>query len=175
MDATISFRDVRIGFDEGDIIRSLSFDVQERETLVLLGETGTGKTLSLKMAAGLLRPLNGAIKMLGQEVTGMSERELLDFRREIGFGFQEGALFDSLTVEENVAFRLREEKVRKRRYGRVLEALRFVGWNTPSIRCPGIVWWNAAEASIAQAIIASRRLYHDSPTAGSSGSKRLLR
>src|ERR1700745_3396450 len=108
MEATISFRDVRLGFEEGDIVRGLSFEVFPKETLVLLGETGTGKTLSLKMAAGLLKPIEGDVKVLGRHVSEMKEKELLDFRREIGFVFQEGALFDSLTVEENGAFWLRE-------------------------------------------------------------------
>jgi phospholipid/cholesterol/gamma-HCH transport system ATP-binding protein len=169
MDATISFRNVRIGFDEGDVIRSLSFDVQERETLVLLGETGTGKTLSLKMAAGLLRPLNGAIKMLGQEVTSMSERQLLDFRREIGFVFQEGALFDSLTVEENVAFRLREEKVPEEEIRpRVLEALRFVELEQAIDQVPPeLSGGMRRRASIARAIITKPPIVlYDSPTAG---------
>jgi phospholipid/cholesterol/gamma-HCH transport system ATP-binding protein len=85
MEATISFRDVRLGFDEGDIVRGLSFEVFPKETLVLLGETGTGKTLSLKMAAGLLRPQEGDVKVLGRHISEMQEKELLDFRREIGF------------------------------------------------------------------------------------------
>ena len=84
MDATISFRDVRLGFEEGDILHGLSFEVFPKETLVLLGETGTGKTLSLKMAAGLIRPLEGDITVLGRHVSRMKEKELLDFRREIG-------------------------------------------------------------------------------------------
>src|SRR6266567_1335448 len=127
MEATISFRDVRVGFEEGDIVRGLSFEVFPKETLVLLGETGTGKTLSLKMAAGLLRPLEGEITVLSKQVSRMKEKELLDFRREIGFVFQEGALFDSMTVEENVAYRLREERVPEEEIEpKVREALRFV-------------------------------------------------
>src|SRR5246127_3182089 len=126
MEATISFRDVRLGFDEGDIVRGLSFEVFPKETLVLLGETGTGKTLSLKMAAGLMRPQQGEVEVLGRRVSEMQEKALLAFRREIGFVFQEGALFDSMTVEENVAYRLREEHVAEEEIEpRVREALRF--------------------------------------------------
>jgi len=106
MEATISFRDVRLGFEEGDIVHELSFEVYPRETLVLLGETGTGKTLSLKMAAGLMRPQKGEVNVRGRRVSTMSEKALLAFRREIGFVFQEGARFDSLTVRANVADRL---------------------------------------------------------------------
>src|ERR1051325_10162320 len=134
METTISFRDVRLGFDEGDILRGLSFDVFPKETLVLLGETGTGKTLSLKMAAGLMRPLDGEVTVLGQRVSEMKEKELFDFRRKIGFVFQEGALFDSMTVEENVAFRLREEKVPEEEIEpRVRKRCDSWSWNTPSI------------------------------------------
>ena len=125
--AVVTFANVRIGFDEGDILRGVSFQVMPRETLVLLGETGTGKTLTLKMAAGLLRPSQGSIEVLGQEVSAMGERELLAYRRQVGFVFQEGALFDSLTVAENVAYRFREDGMDEEEIEpRVAEALRFV-------------------------------------------------
>ncbi|MGA8306165.1 MAG: ATP-binding cassette domain-containing protein, partial [Candidatus Acidiferrales bacterium] len=104
----IVFKDVRIGFDEGNVLDGISFQVSSGETKVLLGESGSGKTLIMKLAAGLMSADSGKILVTGQEVTEMSEKELLDFRRRIGFVFQESALFDSLTVEENVAFRLRE-------------------------------------------------------------------
>ena len=107
----IVFKDVRIGFDEGEILRGVSFEVMPGETKVLLGESGSGKTLIMKMAAGLLRPDDGRIWVMGHELSQMGEQELLYFRRHVGFVFQEGALFDSLTVAENVAFRLREEDV----------------------------------------------------------------
>src|SRR4030081_2746979 len=87
----ITLVDVWMGFDEGDILRGVTFQVQERETLILLGETGTGKTLTLKMAAGLLAPNSGSVIVLGNEVSEMRESELLPFRRKIGFVFQEGA------------------------------------------------------------------------------------
>src|SRR6266436_80760 len=100
----ITFEDVWVGFDEGQVLRGVTFQVRERETLILLGETGTGKTLTLKMAAGLLAPNSGRVVVLGNEVSEMKERELLAFRRKIGFVFQEGALFDSMSVAENVAY-----------------------------------------------------------------------
>src|SRR6266513_5106354 len=92
----ITFQDVWMGFDEGQVLRGVTFQVQERETLILLGEMGTGKTLTLKMAAGLLTPNNGSVIVLGNEVSKMKESELLAFRRKIGFVLQEGALFDSM-------------------------------------------------------------------------------
>src|SRR6266849_7820711 len=105
-DTPIRFENVRLGFEEGDILRGISCTVKPRETLILLGETGTGKTLLLKLAAGLLRPDRGEIDVLCKNIAAMQERELLDFRRQIVFVFQEDALFDSYTVGENVAYRL---------------------------------------------------------------------
>src|ERR1700680_4495708 len=123
----VEFDNVYLGFDEGDILRGVSFSVPVRETMVLLGETGTGKTLTLKLAAGLLKPTRGSVSVLGQQVSTMSEKELLRLRERIGFVFQEGALFDSMTVGENVAYRLREEHVKEDEIEpRVQEALQFV-------------------------------------------------
>jgi phospholipid/cholesterol/gamma-HCH transport system ATP-binding protein len=169
MEATISFRDVRVGFEEGDIVRGLSFEVFPKETLVLLGETGTGKTLSLKMAAGLLRPLQGEITVLGKQVSRMKEKELLDFRREIGFVFQEGALFDSMTVEENVAYRLREERVPEEEIEpKVREALRFVELEEAIDQLPSeLSGGMRRRVSIARALITRPPIVlYDSPTAG---------
>src|SRR5437879_10854018 len=95
----ITFQDVWVGFDEGQVLRGVTFQVQERETLILLGETGTGKTLTLKMAAGLLAPNSGSVIVLGNEISEMSEEELLQFRRKIGFVFQEGTLLDQMRIE----------------------------------------------------------------------------
>ena len=118
---------MRIGFDEGEVLRGISFEVAPGETKVLLGESGSGKTLIMKLAAGLLRPDAGSIWVMGHELGEMPEKELLDFRRHLGFVFQEGALFDSLTVADNVAFRLHEEKVPDEEIeSRVREVLRFV-------------------------------------------------
>jgi phospholipid/cholesterol/gamma-HCH transport system ATP-binding protein len=169
MDATISFRDVRVGFEAGDVVRGLSFEVFPKETLVLLGETGTGKTLSLKMAAGLLRPLEGEITVLGKQVSHMKEKELLDFRREIGFVFQEGALFDSMTVEENVAYRLREERVPEAEIQpKVREALRFVELEEAIDQVPSeLSGGMRRRVSIARALITRPPIVlYDSPTAG---------
>src|SRR5205823_1033405 len=169
MEATISFRDVRVGFEEGDIVRGLSFEVFPKETLILLGETGTGKTLSLKMAAGLLRPLDGDVTVLGRRISEMKEKELLDFRREIGFVFQEGALFDSMTVEENVAYRLREEKVPEEEIEpRVREALRFVELEQAIDQLPSeLSGGMRRRVSIARALITRPPIVlYDSPTAG---------
>jgi phospholipid/cholesterol/gamma-HCH transport system ATP-binding protein len=165
----IRFERVRIGFEEGDILRGVSFEVQERETLVLLGETGTGKTLSLKLAAGLLRPSEGNIQVLGRNVSSMVERDLLEFRRQMGFVFQEGALFDSMTVGDNVAYRLIEDGVKDEEIEpRVLEVLRFVELeHTMDLFPSELSGGMRRRVSIARALINQPPIVlYDSPTAG---------
>ncbi len=169
LEPAITFEDVWVGFDEGQILRGVTFQVQERETLILLGETGTGKTLTLKMAAGLLTPNSGGVIVLGNEISEMSEDELLPFRRKIGFVFQEGALFDSMSVADNVAYRLREDGVPEEEIeSRVLEVLRFVELEHtldffPSELSGGM----KRRVSIARALINRPPIVlYDSPTAG---------
>src|SRR5437879_9733953 len=130
--AAIEFENVRLGFDEGEVLRGVTFSAQERETVILLGETGTGKTLLLKLASGLLRPDSGSVRILGNDISSLPEIELLGLRREIGFVFQEGALFDSLTVGENVAYRLHVDGVEPDEIEpRVSSFLRFVTLDYP--------------------------------------------
>ena len=167
--AAIEFDNVRLGFSEGEILRGVTFSAQERETLVLLGETGTGKTLLLKLASGLLRPDSGSVRVLGKDISGIPESELLGIRREIGFVFQEGALFDSLTVGENVAYRLHEDGVDPDEIEpRVSEVLRFVELahtfdSLPSDLSGGM----RRRVSIARALITRPPIVlYDSPTAG---------
>lgn len=165
----ICFEGIRIGFDSGEVLRGVSFDVQPQETKVLLGETGTGKTLLLKMAAGLVRPAAGRVCVLGKDVTEMTEIELLDFRRELGVVFQEGALFDSMTVAENVAFRLIEEGAEPEAVeGEVREALRFVEMEHAIEKLPGeLSGGMRRRVSIARALITKPKIVlYDSPTAG---------
>jgi phospholipid/cholesterol/gamma-HCH transport system ATP-binding protein len=165
----IIFKDVRIGFDDGEILRGVSFNVSPGETKVLLGESGSGKTLIMKMAAGLLRADSGQILVTGREVGGTSENELLDFRRRIGFVFQESALFDSLTVEENVAFRLREENVDENEIDlRVREVLRFVEMEEAIEKYPAeLSGGMRRRVSIARALVDRPPIiFYDSPTAG---------
>src|SRR5713226_8380029 len=165
----ITFEDVWVGFDEGQVLRGVTFQVQERETLILLGETGTGKTLTLKMAAGLLAPDSGSVVVLGNEVSEMEEKELLAFRRKIGFVFQEGALFDSMTVGENVAYRLREDGVAEEEIEpRVREVLRFVELEHTMEQLPSeLSGGMKRRVSIARALINQPPIVlYDSPTAG---------
>src|SRR5260370_30140829 len=158
-----------VGFDEGQVLRGVTFQVQERETLILLCETGTGKTLTLKMAAGLLAPNSGSVVVLGNEVSEMKEKELLAFRRKIGFVFQEGALFDSMTVGENVAYRLREDGVAEEEIEpRVHEVLRFVELEHTMEQLPSeLSGGMKRRVSIARALVNQPPVVlYDSPTAG---------
>lgn len=167
--ATIRFDDVWIGFDEGPILRGLTFSAQPGETVVLLGETGTGKTLALKIAAGLMCPDRGSVHALGQDITGKSEEELLQIRRQIGFVFQEGALFDSLTVGENVAYRLVEDGADEDAVKpQVLEVLRFVELEHTVDMLPSeLSGGMRRRVSIARAVVNRPPIIlYDSPTGG---------
>jgi phospholipid/cholesterol/gamma-HCH transport system ATP-binding protein len=166
----VAFDHVSVGFDEGDVLHGVTFRVEPRETLVLLGETGTGKSLTLKMAAGLIKPTQGCVDVLGNCVSTMSERELLAYRRKLGFVFQESALFDSMTVAGNVAYRLHEDSGigQEEIDRRVREVLRFVELEhtldlTPSELSGGM----RRRVSIARALIDQPSIVlYDSPTAG---------
>lgn len=165
----IRFENVSISFDEGEILRDISFEVVAGETKVVLGESGSGKTVLLKLAAGLLRPESGRVVVMGHDLTEMNEVELLDFRRRIGFVFQEGALFDSLNVAENVSFRLDEESVPpEETEPRVREALRFVEMEESYNKFPDeLSGGMRRRVSIARALIDQPPIvYYDSPTGG---------
>jgi len=165
----VSFKDVRIGFGQGDVLTGLTFSVVPGETKVLIGESGTGKSLALKLAAGLLKPDSGTVQVLGRDLAQMTEKELLDFRRQIGFVFQEGALFDSLSVADNVAYRLREDRVDEDEIDkRVRESLRFVEMEEAIEKFPPeLSGGMRRRVSIARALVARPPIVlYDSPTAG---------
>jgi len=100
--------DVRKSFETLDVLKGVSFQLEKGETLVIMGGSGSGKTVLLRHVDGLVHPDSGAIVLFGQHIEHLSEEELLPIRRRLGYVFQGAALFDSLTVEENVAFPLRE-------------------------------------------------------------------
>src|SRR6202041_127960 len=165
----VVFDDVHLGFEDHEVLRGVSFKIESRKTKILLGESGSGKTLILKLAAGLIRPDSGRILVMGQDLSQKSEVELLDFRRKIGFVFQEGALFDSLDVNDNVAFRLREERVPDEEVeARVHEALRFVEMEQAIDKFPGeLSGGMRRRVSIARALVDRPPIvFYDSPTAG---------
>jgi len=99
---------LRKSFDRAEVLRGVSFQLDRGETLVVMGGSGSGKTVLLRHVAGLIRPDSGQVRVFGLAIEGLSEEELLPIRRRMGYVFQGAALFDSLSVHENVAFQLRE-------------------------------------------------------------------
>ncbi|MFZ0312955.1 MAG: ATP-binding cassette domain-containing protein [Candidatus Korobacteraceae bacterium] len=168
-ESVLTFEDVAIAFDH-PVLEGISFQLPRGETKILMGVAGTGKTLILKLALGLIKPDSGRITVLDEEITQMREQELFALRRKIGMVFQESALFDSLTVEENVAYRLIEEtgKVTEEIHARVLEALRFVELeHTVDLYPSELSGGMRRRVAIARAIITQPEvLLYDSPTGG---------
>jgi phospholipid/cholesterol/gamma-HCH transport system ATP-binding protein len=107
--AAIEFRDVHLSFDEKKILDGVSFVVRKGETKIILGRSGGGKSTTIRLILGLLKPDSGQILIDGEDITNKSEVEMMDVRKKIGMVFQEGALFDSLSVYDNVAYRLHEQ------------------------------------------------------------------
>lgn len=165
----IVFDNVSLAFEENRVLEEVSFHLEHGETKILLGVAGTGKTLILKMALGLLKPDRGHISVLAHDVTTMREEELFELRRKIGMVFQESALFDSLTVKENVGYRLIEEGTPEQEVERrVLEALHFVELEHTINMFPSeLSGGMRRRVAIARAIITQPEvLLYDSPTAG---------
>jgi phospholipid/cholesterol/gamma-HCH transport system ATP-binding protein len=165
----LEFQDVSIAFEDKLVLDGISFQLMHGETKAIFGVAGSGKSTLLKLALGLLRPDSGRIYMLGEEITSMSENQLFEFRRRVGIVFQESALFDSLTVRENVAFRLYEEGVSDEEIEeRVREALSFVELeNTMDLFPSELSGGMRRRVAIARTIITHPELVlYDSPTGG---------
>jgi len=166
----IVFENVSITFEDKPVLDGISFRLAKGETKAIFGVAGAGKSTILKLALGLLKPDGGHIYVLGDDVTQMREDALFELRRKIGMVFQESALFDSLTVRENVAFRLLEEggvsqgEVEKR----VREALSFVELEGTVDKFPAeLSGGMRRRVAIARAIITQPEiLLYDSPTGG---------
>jgi len=165
----VVFEDVSIIFDVKPVLEGLSFSVAPGETRIILGPAGCGKSVLMKLANGLLRPDTGSIRIFGQDITLMRETDLYPFRARIGMVFQESALFDSLSVEDNVAYRLHEEKVPEAEaHARVEEALKFVELEHAIAKFPPeLSGGMRRRVSIARAVITKPDLIlYDSPTGG---------
>jgi phospholipid/cholesterol/gamma-HCH transport system ATP-binding protein len=165
----VSFEGVSIKFDVKPVLEDISFTVMPAETRVILGPAGCGKSVLMKLANGLLKPDAGTIKVFGHEITKMRETDLYKLRARIGMVFQESALFDSLTVEDNVAYRLHEEKVPiEEAHTRVVESLKFVELEQAIAKFPSeLSGGMRRRVSIARAIISKPDLIlYDSPTGG---------
>jgi phospholipid/cholesterol/gamma-HCH transport system ATP-binding protein len=165
----VEFEDVSIGFEGHQVLRGVSFSVAHGETRILLGPAGGGKSVLMKLANGLIAPDSGEIRVFGRALRDLTENEMFEMRAHIGMVFQESALFDSLDVEDNVAYRLQEEHVDpKEIHERVVEALRFVELEKAIEKFPPeLSGGMRRRVSIARAIIGRPDLIlYDSPTGG---------
>jgi phospholipid/cholesterol/gamma-HCH transport system ATP-binding protein len=166
----IIFDDVHLSFEDNHVLQGVSFTLPMGETKALFGVAGSGKSTILKLALGLLPPDSGRITVLGSEVTHTRELDLFPLRGRMGMVFQESALFDSLTVRENVAYRLMEEHavVDDEIEQRVREALRFVELeHTLDLFPSELSGGMRRRVAIARAVITQPELLlYDSPTGG---------
>ena len=166
----MSFANVSFAFDDHVVLRDVSFSVPKGSTRFLLGASGSGKSVLLKLVLGLLKPDSGVISINGQRIDNLSERDLLQVRADIGMSFQENALFDSLTVNENVGYRQYEQtnlpldEVRRR----VDEVLTFVGLADFAERMPSeLSGGQRRRVGIARAMATKPSLMlFDDPTTG---------
>ena len=165
----ISFRDVKLSF-ERPILQGVTFDLVPGTTKIVLGGSGSGKTTILRLILGLLKPDAGSIQVDGTDVGGLTEKDLRDVRLKIGMVFQEGALFDSLTVGENVAYRLVEDGELDEGgiEERVREMLGFVGLADFFHRMPSeLSGGQRRRVAVARALVAQPRIMlYDEPTTG---------
>lgn len=168
--AAIDFQNVWLYFDEKPALSNVSFKVERGETLILLGATGSGKSVILKLALGLLKADEGKVIVEGRDLGPIPEREMRDIRQRMGIVFQEGALFDSLSVYENVAYRLREEgmKDEEEMERRAREVLSFVELEAAIEKMPSeLSGGMKRRVSIARAIVNDPPIMlYDSPTGG---------
>jgi phospholipid/cholesterol/gamma-HCH transport system ATP-binding protein len=167
--SAVVFENVSIAFEEKAVLDGVSFRLPRGDTRALFGVAGSGKSTILKLALGLIPPDSGRIFVLGEEITRMSEEQLFAVRRRVGIVFQESALFDSLTVRDNVAFRLMEEHISDDEIDqRVSESLRFVELEHTMEMFPAeLSGGMRRRVAIARAIITQPEvLLYDSPTGG---------
>ena len=165
----VVFKDVCIQFDRNPVLNDISFTVERGDTLIILGPAGCGKSVLMKLANGLLKPDSGEISVFGERIDTMREQDLYKFRERIGMVFQESALFDSLSVEDNVAYRLHEEGMSvDEAHNKVVEALHFVDLDSAITKFPSeLSGGMRRRVSIARAIVSQPDLIlYDSPTGG---------
>lgn len=165
----VRFENVSVGFEGKDVLTNISFEVKRGDTRILLGPAGVGKSVLLKLTNGLIKPDSGRIFVFGFETSAMREQDLYPLRECIGTVFQEGALFDSLTVRDNVGFRLTEDHVPDDEIDRrVTEALRFVELEHTLYKFPSeLSGGMRRRVAIARAIVTDPDLLlYDSPTGG---------
>ena len=165
----IEFRNVTIEFDDRKILNNLSFKVMKGETKIILGGSGCGKSTTIKLVLGLLKPDSGQVLVDGEDITNYSEVQMTSVRKKIGMIFQEGALFDSLSVYDNVAFKLHEQGVPEEEVeAEVTRMLRFVNLEQAIDKMPSeLSGGMRRRVGIARALVGDPKIVmFDEPTAG---------
>jgi phospholipid/cholesterol/gamma-HCH transport system ATP-binding protein len=165
----IEFRDVHLAFDDRKVLEGLSFKVMKGETKIILGGSGCGKSTTIKLVLGLLKPDTGRILVDGEDITDFNELQMMTVRKKIGMVFQEGALFDSLSVYDNVAFRLHEQGVPEDEVEpEVRRMLRFVNLEDAIEKMPiELSGGMRRRVGIARALVGDPKIVmFDEPTAG---------
>ncbi|HEX8129802.1 MAG TPA: ATP-binding cassette domain-containing protein [Pyrinomonadaceae bacterium] len=165
----IEFRDVRLSFDDRMVLDGLSFKVAKGETKIILGGSGCGKSTTIKLVLGLLKPDSGRILVNGEDITEYTEAEMMRVRKNFGMVFQEGALFDSLSVYENVAYRLHEQGIPEDEVEQeVRRMLRFVNLEDAIDKMPAeLSGGMRRRVGIARALVGGPTIVmFDEPTAG---------
>lgn len=165
----IEFRDVHLSFDDKKILDGISFTVRRGETKIILGRSGGGKSTAIRLILGLLKPDSGQILIDGEDITGYNEVGMMKVRKKIGMVFQEGALFDSLSVYDNVAYRLHEQGVSEDEVEKeVRRMLRFVALEDAIDKMPSeLSGGMRRRVGIARALVGDPEIVmFDEPTAG---------
>ncbi len=165
----IEFRDVRLAFDDKVILDGISFKVRKGETKIILGRSGSGKSTTIRLTLGLLKPDDGEILIDGQDITFHTEAQMMKVREQIGMVFQEGALFDSLSVYDNVGYRLHEQSVSEDIVEEeVKKMLSFVDLNDAIDKMPAeLSGGMRRRVGIARALVGNPQIVlFDEPTAG---------
>jgi phospholipid/cholesterol/gamma-HCH transport system ATP-binding protein len=165
----IEFRDVTLIYDDRKVLNKLSFKIMKGETRIILGGSGCGKSTAIKLVLGLLKPDEGQILVDGEDITRYTETDMIRVRKKIGMIFQEGALFDSLSVYDNVAFKLHEEGVPEDEVeAEVRRMLRFVNLEEAIDKMPSeLSGGMRRRVGIARALVGDPKIVmFDEPTAG---------
>ncbi len=165
----IEFRDVHLSFDDKKILNGISFTVRRGETKIILGRSGGGKSTTIRLILGLLKPDSGKIFIDGEDITDYTEIEMMAVRKKIGMVFQEGALFDSLSVYDNVAYRLHEQGIDEAEVEKeVRRMLRFVDLEDAIEKMPAeLSGGMRRRVGVARALVGDPQIVlFDEPTAG---------
>ncbi len=165
----IEFRDVHLSFDDKKILDGISFTVRRGETKLILGRSGGGKSTTIKLILGLIKPESGEILIDGENITHYNERQMMSVRQKIGMVFQEGALFDSLSVYDNVAYRLHERGIDEEYVEQeVVKMLQFVDLEDAIDKMPSeLSGGMRRRVGVARALVGSPKIVlFDEPTAG---------